>query len=203
MLGWCNIAQYINLTTYNFSVYRVWPFFNGHHHSDVIIGAMASQISSLTIVLHNRLFRSRSKKVPKLRVTGVCAGNSPVTGEFPAQMTSNAENVSIWWCHHVKKRNRHWLVKSEIKHVSGSVHLLRALIGESPWGQVRKIVSGWLHNHCIYIYIYIYMCVCSWVKFYNFQLYNAHHHPHHPHHQPPHQLHQPCAARPHTLVGEV
>ena len=24
-------------------------------------------------------------------------GNSPVTGEFPAQMASNAENVSIWW----------------------------------------------------------------------------------------------------------
>ena len=27
-------------------------------------------------------------------------GNSPVTGEFPAQMASNAENVSIWWRHH-------------------------------------------------------------------------------------------------------
>ena len=27
-------------------------------------------------------------------------GNSPVTGEFPAQMASNAENGSIWWCHH-------------------------------------------------------------------------------------------------------
>ena len=24
----------------------------------------------------------------------------PVTGEFPSQMTSNAENVSIWWRHH-------------------------------------------------------------------------------------------------------
>ena len=26
---------------------------------------------------------------------------SSVTGEFPAQMASNAENVSIWWRHHV------------------------------------------------------------------------------------------------------
>ena len=42
----------------------------------------------------------RSKKTSKLRVTGLCAGNSPVTGEFPAQMASNAENVSIWWRHH-------------------------------------------------------------------------------------------------------
>ena len=51
--------------------------------------------------LLNRLFGHRSKKTSKLRVTGVCAGNSPVTGEFPAQMASNAENVSIWWRHHV------------------------------------------------------------------------------------------------------
>ena len=47
--------------------------------------------------LLNRLFRRRSKKISKLRVTGLCAGCSPGTGEFPAQMPSNAENVSIWW----------------------------------------------------------------------------------------------------------
>ena len=39
----------------------------------------------------NRLFRRRSKKTSKLRVTGLCAGNSPVTGEFPAQIFSNGE----------------------------------------------------------------------------------------------------------------
>ena len=46
------------------------------------------------------LFRRRSKKTPKLRVTSPCAGNSPVTGEFPAQMASGAENVPIQWRHH-------------------------------------------------------------------------------------------------------
>ena len=50
--------------------------------------------------LLNRLFRRRWKKTSKLRVTGLCAGNSPGTGEFPAQMASYAENVSIWWRHH-------------------------------------------------------------------------------------------------------
>ena len=50
--------------------------------------------------LLNRLFRRRSNKTSKLRVTGLCAGNSPVTAEFPAQKASNAENVSIWWRHH-------------------------------------------------------------------------------------------------------
>ena len=48
----------------------------------------------------NRLFRRRSKKTSKLRVTDLCEGNSPVTGEFPAQRASNAENVSMWWRHH-------------------------------------------------------------------------------------------------------
>ena len=47
------------------------------------------------------LFRPGSNKTSKLRVTGLCAGNSPETGELPAQMPSNAENVSIWWRHHV------------------------------------------------------------------------------------------------------
>ena len=50
--------------------------------------------------LLNRWFRRRSKKTSKVRVTGLCAGNSPVTGEFPAQMASNAEIVSIRWRHH-------------------------------------------------------------------------------------------------------
>ena len=35
--------------------------------------------------LLNLLFRRRSKKTSKLHVTGLCDGNSPVTGEVPAQ----------------------------------------------------------------------------------------------------------------------
>ena len=50
--------------------------------------------------LLNRLFWRRSKKTSKLRVTGFCEGNSPVTGEFPSQRASNTENVSIWRRHH-------------------------------------------------------------------------------------------------------
>ena len=49
---------------------------------------------------HCVLNRYISKKTSKLRVTGFCAGNPPGTGEFPAQMASCTENVSIWWCHH-------------------------------------------------------------------------------------------------------
>ena len=52
--------------------------------------------------LLNRLFRRKSKKTSKLRVTGLSAGNSSGTGEFPAQMASYTENVSTWWRHHAK-----------------------------------------------------------------------------------------------------
>ena len=45
--------------------------------------------------LINCWYRPRSKKISKLRVTGLCAWNSPVTGEFPTQKASNAENDLI------------------------------------------------------------------------------------------------------------
>ena len=49
--------------------------------------------------LLNHLFTCRSKKTSNIRVNGLCAGNSQETGEFPAQMASNAENIPIWWGH--------------------------------------------------------------------------------------------------------
>ena len=66
--------------------------------------------------LLNRLFRRKSKKTSKLRVTGLCGGNSPGTGEFPAQMASYAENVSIWWRHHdLCVDSCHWYTSAPIR----------------------------------------------------------------------------------------
>ena len=50
------------------------------HYSDVIMSAMASQITVASIFLLNRLQRRRSKKTSKLRVTGLCEGHPSVTG---------------------------------------------------------------------------------------------------------------------------
>ena len=49
--------------------------------------------------LLDRLFRS--KKTPKLRVTGLCEENAPANNGVPSQRASNAENNSSWWRHHV------------------------------------------------------------------------------------------------------
>ena len=109
-----------------------------HHYNDVIMTTKAPQITSLTVVystvysdadqrkhqisaslafmweIHRNRWIPRTKGQLrgkcfhlmtlswKLRVTGLCVENSPVTGEFPAQKASNAENASIWWHHHAK-----------------------------------------------------------------------------------------------------
>ena len=76
-------------------VWRVRPLHWRHNGRDGVSNRQTHDC------LLNRVFRRKSKKTSKLHVTGLYAGNSPVTGEFPAQMASNAENISIWWRHHV------------------------------------------------------------------------------------------------------
>ena len=73
------------------------------------MGAKASEITSLTIV-YSTVYSGADKKTSKLRVTGLCEGNSPATGEFPSQMASNAENISIWWRRHALPVKWAWRV---------------------------------------------------------------------------------------------
>ena len=70
------------------------------HYRDVIMGVMASQITSLTIVYSTVYSDEDQRKHQSSASLAFFVGNSPVTGEFPAQMASNADNVSIWWRHH-------------------------------------------------------------------------------------------------------
>ena len=93
--------------------------------------------------LLNRIVGRRSKKTSKLRVTGLCAGNSPVTGEFPAQMASNAENVSILWRHHVMHiciTRPHW------SNMVCQNHLVISLISAQ--------FLSWLTTCLLYIYMF-------------------------------------------------
>ena len=53
------------------------------------MSAMTSQITILTII-YSTIYSGWNKKNIKLGVTGLCASNSSVTGEFPAQRASNA-----------------------------------------------------------------------------------------------------------------
>ena len=92
-------------TTYN---YGVWYFGSPYasisvsvsariphsHYGDVILRGMASQITSVSMVCSIVCSGVDQKKTSKFHVTCIGEGNSTVT--------SNAENVSIWWRHHAK-----------------------------------------------------------------------------------------------------
>ena len=90
------------------------------HYSDVIMSAIASQVTSLTIVYSSDNFGADLKKHQRC-------------GEF----TSNAENISIWWRHHVQyiSRNMH------------TVFALLCFVVVIHW-LIFPYRSGLLHWHC-------------------------------------------------------
>ena len=61
------------------------------HYSDVIMGATASQITSLTIV-YSTVYSGADENDKASRHWPLCG---EFTSEFPAQMASKAENISI------------------------------------------------------------------------------------------------------------
>ena len=63
------------------------------HYSDVIVGAMTSQITA------SRLFTQPFIQA-QIKENIKAPRRWPLCREFTAQMASNAENVSIWWRHH-------------------------------------------------------------------------------------------------------
>ena len=69
-------------------------------YSGVIMSVMAFQIAGVYIVCLTVCLSAGQRKRQKLRVTGPCEGNSPVTGGLPPRRGSNAENVR--WRHHVQ-----------------------------------------------------------------------------------------------------
>ena len=65
------------------------------------MGAIASQITSLTIV-YSTVYSDEDQRNTKAPRHWPLCGEFTGIGEFPAQMASNAENVSIWWRHRVQ-----------------------------------------------------------------------------------------------------
>ena len=108
------------------------------------MGAIASQITSLTIVYSTVYSDADQRKHQKLRVTGLCTGNSPGIGEFPAQMASHTENVSIWWRRHVNIifNEKFWIsMRNSRKLVSkGSINSNSAEVQEMAWHRAGNII---------------------------------------------------------------
>ena len=132
------------------------------------MGTMASEITSVTIVYSTG---RRSKKTSKLRVNGLCVGNSPGTGEFPAQMASYAENVSIWWRHHAMSHTFGYLL--DFGDVTSHVWLSNTLLFDIF---IRWIVHNVTDDQMNYAYS---ECNCApwfWNHLCNFQCVSQMHH---------------------------
>ena len=86
--------------------------FTNVHYCDVIMGPIASQITSPTI-FYSTVHSGADQR--KHQSSASRAFVRELTGEFPVQLASYAENVSIWWCHHVLRvPRRHQLIHSSI-----------------------------------------------------------------------------------------
>ena len=90
------------------------------------MGAIASQITSLTIIFSTIYLDTDQRKHQSSGVTGLCAGNSPEAGEFSVQMASDDENVSIWWRHH--EITFGWTYKQFLRTVYASLDLLQHIM---------------------------------------------------------------------------
>ena len=78
---------------YSVTCWKIWA--NPPHYNDVIMGTMASQITSLVIVYSTIYSSTDQRKHQSSASLAIVRGI-----HRSAQMASNAENVSIWWRHH-------------------------------------------------------------------------------------------------------
>ena len=112
--------------------------------------------------LFNRLFKRRLKKISKPRVTGLCAGNSPVTDEFPAQMASNAEmfpfdDAIMFFLWHCSNPDGYWwnlqaFRQTVVKIMEWmSYHMPQKKYGcnylSMPWSRLTHVSKMWPWSH--------------------------------------------------------
>ena len=81
----------------------------------------------------------------RLRVTGLCEGNTPMIGGFPSLRVSNTKNVSISWRHHVCM----WSMGSRIKASVGWAYMYMAVPHNASWYFEKQLYFFKANNHKI------------------------------------------------------
>ena len=145
----CNVVNHWLRLLLRGSICKKWTHFKTllwrHNGCDDVSNHQAHDC------LLNRSCKSRSKKTSKLRVTGLCAGNSPLTDEFPAQMASNAEKISImmtssWLC----KRWSYDMQASQYPSAHGTRgSCCRQDYHYSTWRAINICYKRWLINNAL------------------------------------------------------
>ena len=143
-----------------------WKYLYTSHKGYLSITVTSSwarwRLKSPVLRLFTQQFiQAQIKENIKPRVTGLCAGNSPVTGEFPAQRASNAENVSIWWRHHVNMYACRHNVRSSSDTNSSLIVLMAWYLSNHCWPidnvELLFICFWWTYL----LYICIFICICN------------------------------------------
>ena len=101
----CDFHRWSQIQMTNNIIYHylgwMWPVENLHiHYDDVTMSAMASQITSLAIV-YSAVYSDPDQRIHQSSASLAFVQGIHRDRWIPRTMVSNAENVSIWWCHHV------------------------------------------------------------------------------------------------------
>ena len=134
------------------------------------MGAIASQITSLTIVCSTVYSGLDKKKRSKLCVTGHCAGNLPVTDEFPAQKGSNTENWNHSMASSCKKTPKNSTISSFFQRnvracLFRSVHYFLNILNKTPLRHNSHSLMTWLSTRIIcniYVKCFLRNLNCFW-----------------------------------------
>ena len=87
-----------------------WDTPDMQHYNDVIMTTMASQITSLTVV-YSIVYSGADQRKHQSSASLAFVRGTHRDLWIPAQRTSNAENVSIWWRHHEEWLKSSWLLQ--------------------------------------------------------------------------------------------
>ena len=96
--------------------------YSAPHYSDVIMSAVASQITGVLIVYStvcSGVDQRKHQSSASLSVWGEFTGDRWIPRShwwIPRTKASDAEHVSIWWCHHENKKYwcRRWVILHEM-----------------------------------------------------------------------------------------
>ena len=147
------------------------------HYDDVILGAMASKITSLTIVYSTVYSGADQSKHQSSASLAFVWGISPGTGEFPAQMASNKEIfpfddvimiLPIWARYGVFIVNSmtefFFYLCHNVSCIDSNIIICLTLLGPYNETRVKQYADYWI----LYIYIYVAMTLFSVNPFFRF-----------------------------------
>ena len=109
------------------------------HYSDVKMVAIASQITSLTIV-YSAVYPDADQRKHQSSASLAFVGGGGGGALLATQRASNAENVFIWWRHHEVSMDRYGLKSS---HAGGGQHLKN----KTKWPYSDVTWAARLFNH--------------------------------------------------------